>query len=372
MLVGVLGGGQLGRMLALAGIPLGLRFRFLDPDPLAPARDVGEVVVGDFEDQSALARFADGLDVVTYEFENVPADSADWLAQRVQVWPPVHALRTGQDRVPENEAFTRAGLAMHPKVFVQSHDEIGAAMEQVGLPCVMKSRRGGYDGKGLRVVHTLDQARAAFAQLGAHGVVLEAFVPFERELSLVGVRGIDARFDAYPLVENRHESGILRETSAPAPHSPDVGAQLERDARVHMQTLMEGLGYVGVMAIEFFEFKGRLLANEMAPRVHNTGHWTIEGARTSQFENHCRAILGLPLGSCEAVGQSVMLNLIGDIPSPRDVLAIAGTHLHLYGKKPRPGRKVGHVTVSGLDAPEMKRSVAKVRGLLLPEPSPRP
>jgi 5-(carboxyamino)imidazole ribonucleotide synthase len=316
VIVGVIGGGQLGRMLALAGIPLGLSFRFLDPSPDAPAGEVGELLVGAYDDPELLDRLADGAAVVTYEFENVPVEAA----QRVGAVPAAPALEAAQDRLVEKQLFRRLGIPT-----VRIDDEVER------FPAILKSRRLGYDGKGQRLVST----RVAGT---VPGHVLEERVSFDRELSLLAVRGRDGETRFWPLVENRHEDGILRTSRVPAADAPQERAE-EYGAR-----LLDELGYVGVLALELFEVDGRLLANELAPRVHNTGHWTIEGSVTSQFENHLRAILGLPLGSTES-RPSVMANLIGTVPPPEDVLRISGAYLHLYGKEPRPGRKLGHATL---------------------------
>lgn len=321
-LVACIGGGQLGRMLGLAGIPLGLELRFLDPSPEAPARDVGELLVGAYDDVALLERLADGAAAVTYEFENVPLEAA----RSVGVVPAARALELGQDRLAEKELFTRLGI---PTARFGS-------LAETGLPAVVKSRRLGYDGKGQRLVSS-DGPLAA-------DELAEELVAFERELSLVAVRGADGETRCWPLAENVHRDGILGVTRAPALDAPEAEAQ-ELVGR-----LLDELCYVGVIALELFEVGGRLLANEFAPRVHNTGHWTIDGAATSQFENHLRAILGWPLGSTAALARSVMVNLVGGVPPVRDLLALPGAHVHLYGKEPRPGRKVGHVTL--VDAPE--------------------
>jgi 5-(carboxyamino)imidazole ribonucleotide synthase len=320
-LVACIGGGQLGRMLGLAGLPLGLRFRFLDPSPDAPAREVGDLVVGDFADPDALARLGRGAAVVTYEFENVPVEAARALAPL----PPPRALELGQDRLVEKQLFARLGI---PTARFGS-------LEETGLPALVKSRRLGYDGKGQR---RLD----APSEVG-EGELAEEIVRFERELSIVAVRGRDGDTRFWPLAENTHRDGILRVSRAPAAGAP------QEEAEALATRLLDELGYVGVLALELFEAGGRLLANEYAPRVHNTGHWTIDGAVTSQFENHLRAILGLPLGATEALAQSVMVNLIGGVPEPEALLRVPGAHLHLYGKEPRRGRKLGHVTVVGAD-----------------------
>ena len=329
MTVGVIGGGQLGRMLALAGIPLGLSFRFLDPSPDAPARDVGELIVGDYDDPGLLDRLADGAAAVTYEFENVPVAAAE----RVGAIPSAAALRASQDRLVEKLLFRELGIPT-PRI----DDEVET------FPAILKTRRFGYDGKGQRLVETWEGPGSPH--------VLEERVPFDRELSLLAVRAADGEARFWPLAENVHEDGILRVSRAPAANAPQAEAE-EYGAR-----LLDRLGYVGVLALELFDAGGRLLANEFAPRVHNTGHWTIEGAATSQFENHVRAILGLPLGPTES-RPSVMVNLIGSLPHSRDVLRIPGAHLHLYGKEPRPGRKLGHVTLVE-PTPERERAMHDV------------
>jgi 5-(carboxyamino)imidazole ribonucleotide synthase len=313
VIVGVIGGGQLGRMLALAGIPLGLSFRFLDPSSDAPAAEVGELLVGAYDDPDLLDRLADGAAAVTYEFENVPVAAA----RRVGAVPAAAALEAAQDRRTEKELFQRLGIPT-------------PAFGDVSPPVVVKTRRLGYDGKGQRI------ERGAYA--AADDELAEELLDFDRELSLIAVRGRDGETRFYPLVENVHGDGILRTSRAPAADAPQA------EAEEYATRLLDELGYVGVLALELFDVGGRLLANELAPRVHNTGHWTIEGAATSQFENHLRAVLGWPLGST-ASRPSVLFNLIGDVPELQEVLAVEGAHVHLYGKEARPGRKLGHVTL---------------------------
>ena len=316
MIVGVIGGGQLGRMLALAGIPLGLSFRFLDPAQGAPAGEVGELLVGAYDDPELLDRLADGAEAVTYEFENVPVEAA----RRVGAIPEAAALEAAQDRLVEKQLFRRLGIPT-----VRIDDEVER------FPALLKTRRLGYDGKGQQLVSTHDAG-----SVPEH--VLEERVDFSRELSILAVRGRDGDTRFWPLVENVHEGGILRTSRAPAAGAPQA------EAEDYATRLLDDLGYVGVLALELFEVEGGLLANEFAPRVHNTGHWTIEGAATSQFENHLRAILGLPLGPTDSRA-SFMANLIGDAPPAGEVLRLPGAHLHLYGKEPRPGRKLGNVTL---------------------------
>ena len=314
-IVGVIGGGQLGRMLALAGIPLGLSFRFLDPNADAPAGEVGELLVGAYDDPVLLDLLAAGADAVTYEFENVPVEGA----RRVGAIPEAAALEVAQDRLREKQSFRKLGIR------TAKIDE-----EVEHYPALLKSRFLGYDGKGQRLVETWPGT--------VPGHVLEERVEFDRELSLIAVRGRDGDTRFWPLVENVHDGGILRTSRAPALAAPQA------EAEEYARRLLDELAYVGVLALELFDVGGSLVANEFAPRVHNTGHWTIEGSATSQFENHLRAILGWPLGPTES-RRSVLVNLIGSAPRPEDVLAIPGAHLHLYGKEPRPGRKLGHVTL---------------------------
>ncbi|HEX5588498.1 MAG TPA: 5-(carboxyamino)imidazole ribonucleotide synthase [Acidimicrobiia bacterium] len=353
--VAVLGGGQLGRMLGLAGIPLGARFRFLDPSPDAPAAAVGQLVVGELGDHAALTEVAVGADVVTYEWEGVPASAAQFLSSRVPVRPGDRPLEVSQDRLVEKDTFRSLGVATAEYRAVSSSTELDAAAHELGLPAVLKTRRGGYDGKGQAVLRTSDDLEAAWAQLGAADLILEALVPFERELSIVAARGLDGAIVCWPVVENEHRDGILRVTRAPAAGiEPDVEREAERIATA----LLTELEHVGVLAVELFQVDGALLANEFAPRVHNSGHWTIEGAVTSQFENHVRAVIGLPLGDTTARGFAAMVNCIGTMPESDEVLAVPGAHLHDYGKAPRAGRKLGHVTVVADTAAELDTRLA--------------
>jgi len=342
MTIGILGGGQLGYMLALAGYPLGLHFRFLDPSPEAPVGRIAHRVTADYTDESALDKFAHGLEVVTYEFENVPVQAARFLAERVAVYPPAAALEEAQDRLREKRLFRKLGIPTTEFAEVLKHSELDAAVEQVGLPAILKTCRMGYDGKGQWLLKTREDVEKARPELPEVPLILERFVRFRRELSILGVRARTGETAFYPLVENHHRGGILRLSLAPA---PELAAGLQTNAEDAARKVLQQLDYAGVLCMEFFEVDGELLANEMAPRVHNSGHWSIEGAVTSQFENHLRAVLGFPLGSTAVMGFSAMVNLIGELPEAQDVLKVANTHLHFYGKEPRPGRKVGHVTV---------------------------
>ncbi|HWC05223.1 MAG TPA: 5-(carboxyamino)imidazole ribonucleotide synthase [Methylomirabilota bacterium] len=366
MKVGILGGGQLGWMLARAGDPLGIRCRFLDPSPEAPAGRSGELVRAAYDDAEALDRFADRLAVVTYEFENVPVGTARRLAERLPVLPPPRALEVAQDRLAEKQFFESVGIPVAPWRSVASLADLDQGVAELGFPVVLKTRRLGYDGKGQHVIRVAADVGRAWGRLGGAPLVLEGFVRFARELSILAVRGRDGSTACYPLVENRHAGGILRWSLAPAPGVP---RDLQDRGEDYARRVLDALGYVGVVAIELFQAGDGLLANEMAPRVHNSGHWTIEGAETSQFENHLRAVAGLPLGPTAPRGTSAMLNLIGALPDATAILAIPGAHLHLYGKDPRPGRKLGHVTVRADHPEELDCLRTRVEPLIPPDPS---
>ena len=359
MNVGIVGGGQLARMLALAGYPLGLRFQILDPDLDACAGQAAPLIQGAYDDAARLEALAAWADVVTFDFENVPATAAQVLEQRVAVYPPVGALAAAQDRVAEKTLFWELGIPTPPFATVDFWEELPGAVALVELPAVLKTRRLGYDGKGQWVMRTADDLEPAWRALGGAPLILEGFVPFEREVSVLAARRRSGETVFYPLVENHHRDGILRLSRAPF-----AGPDLEREGWDYARRLLDRLDYVGLLAIEFFVKEGRLIANEMAPRVHNSGHWTLEGAETSQFENHLRAILGLPLGVTAAVGHSVMLNCIGDLPEPAAVLAVPGAHYHAYGKAPRPGRKVGHLTLRAADPDTLANGLKRLLPLV--------
>ncbi len=358
--VGILGGGQLARMMALAGAPLGLRFLVMDTAADACAGQFAPLLVGDYRDESALAEFASKVDVATFDFENVPAESAEWLAQRVPVFPNPRALAVAQDRLVEKSLFRELGIPVGAFADVGSLDALRSEVDRLGGACILKTRRLGYDGKGQFRIKSPADVDAAWQALGAQagtvGLIVEAFIPFERELSVVAVRGRDGEFRTWPLTENWHVDGVLSASLAPA----HVEAALAEAAYAHARRLAESLDYVGVFALELFYRDGELLANEMAPRVHNSGHWTIEGAETSQFQNHLRAVLGLPLGETRTLGHACMLNWIGEMPDAASVLQEAGGHWHDYGKEPRAGRKVGHATLRADDAAALAHALARV------------
>ncbi len=355
MTIGVLGAGQLGRMMALSGYPLGQQFLFLDREPATPAHQVGPSLFGGFTDPKLLDKMARHCEVVTVDWENVPAASLERLAARTRVAPPVHALATAQDRLLEKSLFAKLGIPTNSNQAVDSIVDLRQAATAIGLPGVLKTRRMGYDGKGQFVLRTAADIEPAWQALGAQPLLYEQFVPFDYEVSAIGVRGLGGQMAMYPLNRNLHRDGILRLTRAPwkAP-------QLETVARRHMYRVLRHFDYCGVLAIEFFVRRGQLVANEMAPRVHNSGHWTIEGAITSQFENHVRAITGLPLGDTRATGHSAMINLIGSMPAPGPLLRESGLHLHDYGKSPRPGRKLGHLTIVESTAAAADRRAARI------------
>ena len=346
MKLGILGGGQLARMLAMAAHPLGIETVFIDPSPQAPARVVGESLVAAYDDRDTLVAMAGRVDVATYEFENVPDEAARALAGAVRLLPPPEALRVSQDRLIEKQTLASLGVPTPAFRAVDDRAALTDAVSVLGVPCVLKTRRFGYDGKGQAVIRSADSSALdrAWQLVGAGRVpcILEGFVAFDRELSQLAARTASGEVRFYPLVQSQHDRGVLRETIAPA---PSTSAAIEALARGYVQRLLEHLDYVGVIALELFQIGDVLLANEFAPRVHNSGHWTIEGAETSQFENHVRAVCGLPLGSTDALGRSAMLNLLGDVPASADVLAIRGAHLHLYGKSAAPWRKLGHLTL---------------------------
>jgi 5-(carboxyamino)imidazole ribonucleotide synthase len=351
-------------MLALAGIPLDVEFRFLDPVAGAPASAVGDLVVGALGDEAALTEVARGATVVTYEWEGVPADAARYLARDLPVRPGARSLEVSQDRLTEKETFRRLHIPTPAFAAVDDREGLDAAVEAVGgLPAILKTRAGGYDGKGQARLGTPGDLGSAWEALGAGSapLILESLVPFDRELSVLAVRGTDGTTACWPLVENHHEGGILRVSRASA---PNVTETLQARGEELAARLLEDLDHVGVLAVELFDVGGELLANEIAPRVHNSGHWTIEGALTSQFENHVRAVLGWPLGATAARGPSAMVNCIGVMPSRDAVLAVPGAHLHDYGKEPRRGRKLGHVTVVANDDAELDTRLAAVRSLV--------
>jgi len=338
--IGIVGAGQLGRMLALAGYPLGLRCLFLDRSADAPGAQVAPIIVGDLEDPQKLDELARRSDVVTFDWENISGSALAPLKDITEVRPPRAALEVSQDRIREKALFGKLKIPVAAHAPVDSEAHLTRAVRELGAPGILKTRRLGYDGKGQFVVHDAKSIGAAWQALGGVGLIYEKFQRFSREVSIIGARSADGKMVFYPLSCNTHGSGVLRYCVAPFANS-----RLERAAQKYSKRVMNALSYVGVLAIEFFVVGGRLIANEMAPRVHNSGHWTIEGCATSQFQNHLRAICDLPLGSTRALGHTAMINFLGTMPDRDALLAIDGLTFHDYGKLARPGRKVGHCTI---------------------------
>ena len=327
-------------MMALAGYPLGIRCCFLDRSAGAPAAEVAPILTGELEDPLLLAQLASKSDVLTFDWENIPGRSLAPLESLTLVRPPRAALEISQDRLQEKALFKRLKIPVADHAAVDSRADLVESVRKLGIPGVLKTRRMGYDGKGQFVLRRPEDLDAACDSLGAEGLIYEKFQGFSREVSLVAARSPAGGVVYYPLSANTHGGGILRYGIAPY-----VNRALERTAKIYMKRVLGALDYAGVLAIEFFVVKGRLVANEMAPRVHNSGHWTIEGCITSQFENHLRAICGLPLGSTRPLGHTAMINFLGGMPDRERLLGMEGLAYHDYGKEPRPGRKLGHCTI---------------------------
>ncbi|MFK7961746.1 MAG: 5-(carboxyamino)imidazole ribonucleotide synthase [Phycisphaerales bacterium] len=367
MQLGILGGGQLGRMLALAGAPLGVRTAFFDPMADACAGQVGPLTVADWRDDRAVRRFAESCDVVTYEFENVPAETLAAAGDAVRVSPAPSVLAVSSDRLEEKRAFERIGLSVPPYAPIAPGQAIDAALAISGRPAMLKSRRGGYDGKGQWVIDSADDVERGLAELN-RPCLLEARVPFTAEISIAVARGRNGQIVAWGPSRNEHAEGILSVTRGPWPdgriatvESGHLGleASVIGAAIAGVSALAEDIAYVGVLAVEFFVVDGTLLANEMAARVHNSFHWTMDFAATGQFEQHVRAVCGWPLGDASAIRPSAMVNLVGQTLGPADLPAGADHRLHLYGKPPRPGRKVGHLNLAANDGPALEHSLSQ-------------
>jgi 5-(carboxyamino)imidazole ribonucleotide synthase len=358
MRVGVIGGGQLAQMLALAGYPLGLKLVCLEPSRQCPAGQVTEVLVGEYADQQKLRQLAEDVDLITYEFENVSVETLKQI-KTSSIYPSVDALSISQDRLSEKNFFLENNIPTTRFFNITSVDDIKTAVSEIGLPVILKTRRLGYDGKGQVIIRHLNEIEAAWSSLSSHALILENLVPFEREVSCIGVRSVSGECAFYPLVENEHRNGILHLSKVST-----VDSKLQALAENYLKQLMNKLQYVGVLTVEFFQRNGELVANEMAPRVHNSGHWTIEGAQTSQFENHLRAILDLPLGSTALMGNVAMLNLVTKVPTLSKILSIPEAHCHIYGKEARPGRKLGHVTLCIDEKNLFEKSLKRLNDLL--------
>jgi 5-(carboxyamino)imidazole ribonucleotide synthase len=361
MTVGIVGAGQLGRMLAVAGYPLGLDFLFLDPAADPPAAALAPHLRGPFDDRRLLAKLARRTEIITFDWENVSVAALRALAGRVRICPPLAALAASQDRVSEKRLFERLKIPTTRWRAVASLAQLQRAVRDIGLPGVLKTRRFGYDGKGQAVLKSQADLESAWLQLGAVPLLYEERIAFSHEVSIIGARSTRGEVAIYPLNGNVHSQGVLRVTRAP--YGPLAWQQL---AQRYLARVLVHFRYVGILAIEFFVHRGRLIANEMAPRVHNSGHWTIEGAVTSQFENHLRAILGLPLGATRARGHCAMINLIGAMPPLDELLAHKGLHVHDYAKAPRPGRKLGHCTLVERSRHDRDRRVRALLATLAP------
>ncbi|MCB1615608.1 MAG: 5-(carboxyamino)imidazole ribonucleotide synthase [Pseudomonadales bacterium] len=366
MKIGILGGGQLAQMIALSGIPLGLRFVCYDPVDDCCASTVAEHISADYDNRKKLAEFAGQVDIITYEFENVPASCVRYLNALMQekgsaVFPGENALHATQDRLREKQLFEKLAIPTPAFMAVNHAEDLEQAVRLLGLPLVLKSRSGGYDGKGQSVIrneHDLHEAKKAIKH---DQLIAEAWVNFDREISIIAVRSRSGQTAFYDIAENTHQNGILSTSF----NRPDDAMQ--KKAEMLAQRLLDELNYTGVIALELFQTGDQLFANEYAPRVHNTGHWTIEGAACSQFENHLRALLDWPVGSTRSIGYSGMINFIGELPPVSDYLSVNNAHYHDYGKEPRPGRKVGHATLVAASQDSVKKMTetleAQNRGL---------
>lgn len=360
--IGVLGGGQLGRMMALAGYPLNLAFSFFDKNADCPSAPLGERHGDDRDSDASLDAFIASADVFTYEFENIPTRWVERIAANKPVHPGVTSLAISQNRLNEKRLFAELGIPSAGFVEVNAEADLHTAVAQFGLPLVVKTVTEGYDGKGQFLIKTEAQVAEAWAQLGARvPLIAEEFVHFRRELSIIAVRARSGETAFYPLTENAHHKGILSHSVAPAQHIDD---DTQLNAEHYISAIMDRMDHVGVLTLEMFDTRKGLMANETAPRVHNSGHWSIEGAHCSQFENHVRAVAGLPLGSTRCEKPTAMINLIGQHPSVEAVLAIPDVHLHLYSKEEREGRKLGHITVTANNYAELDARLLQIAALL--------
>lgn len=360
--IGIFGGGQLGRMMAQAALPLNIRCTFFEASQDCPSAAMGQVISSQTED--ALAQFIESADVFSLEFENTPLADVDILTQHKALHPPRQALAVAQNRLLEKALFDELAIPVAPYRAVDSLASLELAVQKLGLPIVLKTATGGYDGKGQFVLKEEHEIEQAWAELGAaKSLIAESFVHFSREVSIIAVRGQNGEVRTWDLAENHHHQGILSHSIVPAPDS----AALQPVAQEYITRLLNHLNYVGVLTLELFVTEQGLFANEMAPRVHNSGHWTIEGAVCSQFENHIRAVAGLPLGATDTIRPTVMVNIIAKHPKMHDVLALDGAHLHLYAKTERAGRKLGHITLMPVESEKLFDLCQKL-SQILPEP----
>ncbi|AJQ92772.1 5-(carboxyamino)imidazole ribonucleotide synthase [Gynuella sunshinyii] len=361
MKIGVVGGGQLGRMMALAGTPLAMRLTFLDPAADACAAHVGDLVNAAYDDPAAIDALTDAVDLVTFEFESVPPETVERIAARLPVYPNAKALRIARDRWFEKSLFKDNAIPIAPVFPVDCQQDLEDGVQHIGLPAVVKTRTLGYDGKGQKRLMTAADVAGTFAELGSVPLILEGFIDFDYEVSCIGVRGRDGQTAFYPLIHNEHRQGVLYRSVVTEAHP------LQQQAEDYVHKAMDALGYVGVLTFEFFVKEDQLIANEIAPRVHNSGHWTIEGAETSQFENHLRAIADMPLGSTHRLGHVAMYNIIGRMPDMNAVLSLPAVNLHSYAKSEKPGRKIGHITVHSTDQNRFNQACQQVEQMLVNE-----
>lgn len=359
MRIGLIGGGQLAQMLALAGRPLGMDVVCLADEITCPAASVALIIPGQFDNPTSLQQLAEQVDVISFEFENVDIAALQTIADKVAIYPNLTIIATAQDRLLEKQTFNELAIPTTRFFAIHSHADLIQAVQTLGFPCVLKTTRLGYDGKGQMVLRSHTDVDQACHMLGKHPLILEEFISFDRELSLIAVRNLQGEIAYYPLTENQHQDGILRVSCAP--YTDD---KLQQLAQMYLKKLLEKFNYVGVLTVEFFQCGDQLIANEMAPRVHNSGHWTIEGATISQFENHLRAISGLPLGSTESLGHTAMVNFIGTIPAVETALQIPELHYHDYNKAARVGRKLGHATVCAADQQQLEMRLQEILALL--------
>jgi len=368
--IGVMGGGQLGRMFAIAARRMGYRVHVFTPEEDSPAGQFADLTrIANYTDKAAVRRFAEDVDVVTFEFENIPVETAEWCAQDREVHPTGSVLHIAQNRLREKNFFASIGIPVAPFRAVRSAHELASAIDQIGRPAILKTAAFGYDGKGQQMITSRDDFDEIWSASSADELILEGVIDFEKELSIIIARGADGKIATFPACENLHRNHILDITVAPA----RIEETVAREAAELARAIVEKLDLVGLLAVEMFLKKnGELLVNEIAPRPHNSGHWTIEGCSTSQFEQHVRAVCGLPLGSTEILRPAAMANLLGEVwqdgePDWSKALEADGAHLHLYGKRePRPRRKMGHLTALGANADEAIARVTKARASLQP------
>lgn len=361
MTIGVLGGGQLCRMLAQSAKPLGHSVVFIDPKADACAAQFAEHIIGNLDDPLALDLLLQRCDVLTYESENMPMEQLRSLQGRISIFPSLDALAASQDRLTEKDTCNRLKIGTARYWNIDSDEALESAVTSAGCPCILKTRRMGYDGKGQLRLRSDADIPEAKKMIASQPCILEAMVEFEKEVSVIACRSQQGDIGYYPLTENVHKEGILRVSTAPAA----VSEETANDARAKAKVLLEHFDYVGTLAIEFFVLSdGSLLVNEMAPRVHNSGHWTIEGTRCGQFENHVRAISGLGLGPCDLVSHSAMINIIGSVPPLDDIRSMTDVHVHLYGKSERPGRKIGHITVCKSDVNDLRIDIERIMNIV--------